>query len=127
MLTKFKRKFSHSSSWSFFRDRIWYFSLLSCHFGLLLLRHWYEVHLLGICLFFSLRGDDQLVINHVTPFEVHPLFYVFHFGVDFVKLVHEFVCLAFLVLLLMLLDGHAILEPFLLLLKIFDLDLLFEQ
>jgi len=67
------------------------------------------------------------MIDHIAFLEVHPLFDIFHFCVDFVELVHEFVSLAFLVLLLLLLNGHTILEPLLLLLKILDLDLLFEQ
>ena len=66
------------------------------------------------------------MLCHVSLFEVHTVSDRGEIVVDFIKLVHEHVCLTLLILLLTLFSIDAILEPDFLLLKVFLLDLLLE-
>ena len=81
--------------------------------------------LVGLCCFFGC--DDLLVLNYVALLKVHAVVDGFELIVDLVKLVHEHVRLALLILLLPLLGRDSILKPLLLLLEVLYLDLLLEE
>lgn len=66
------------------------------------------------------------MLCHVSLFEVHTVSDRSELVVNFIKLVHEHVCLTLLILLLALLSIDAILQPIFLLFKVFLLDLLLE-
>lgn len=69
----------------------------------------------------------MLVLDHISFFQRHAIFYGFTLIVDFVKFIHEHISLTLLVLLLSLLGRGAIIEPRFLLLEILDLNLLLEE
>lgn len=58
---------------------------------------------------------------------MHAIFYSLKFVINLVELIHEHGCLTLLIFLLSLLCSGTVVEPLLLLLEVFDLDLLLKE